>query len=366
MIEAALAQPSYFDFWLEYLHLQPDLVQWAETFDVARVNWQLDLCWRLLREARRWAETPSQRGTVRHYEGMFHAQGGDWARAEQCYRTALEEIPPTDVETRLALLGELGMLERIRGNGRAALEIHHQQLSLADSYGVAEWQAEALDQLGMDYELLNDWSLAQRALQRALSLYQELEDIEETAGCSNRLGLVAFRQGRLEEAATHLKRARSLFDQLERPYELAQVEGNLGNLAYARGEWMRAEQHYHAALTLFDALGVVFDQIGILNNLGSLALAREDWEQAYGFYKESLALARDLGDRREERDVLINLGVASLRQNLWDEAARYYSHALTLTRELRDRGASWDLRRRQLRLWLLRGLDWLLRKVAGG
>jgi hypothetical protein len=52
VIEAALAQPSCFDFWLEYLHLQPDFVQWAETFDVACVSWQLDLCWRLLGEAR--------------------------------------------------------------------------------------------------------------------------------------------------------------------------------------------------------------------------------------------------------------------------------------------------------------------------
>jgi tetratricopeptide (TPR) repeat protein len=120
---------------------------------------------------------------------------------------------------------------------------------------------------------------------------------------------------------------------------------------------------YQSALQCFDALGVVFDKIGILNNLGGIALARDDEEQARRFYEEGLALARDLGGQHEIRDLLINLGVVALRQERLDDAERYYAEALALTREIHDRGGIWDLRRRQVRLYLLRGIHWLRKRL---
>jgi tetratricopeptide (TPR) repeat protein len=365
MTETSFQAPAPFDFWLEYLRLQPDLTQWAATFDAARVSWRLDLCWRLLRAGRRWAETPADRALVRFHEGLLHVHGGDWERAAACYRAAHKDLPDTAVDLRVSLLGERGMLARLQGDARAALTFHRQQHALAQAEAEPAWQAEAWDQMAMDHETLNDWTAARRALKRALALYETLADAEGLAGCHNRLGLIALREKGWAAAEAHLERARERFADLEKPFELAQVEGNLGNLAYAQAAWDRASRHYQRALQRFDALGVVFEKIGILNNLGSVALAREDWTQARRFYQEGLALARELGSRREIRDLLINLGVACLRQGRLDDARRFYAEALPLTRELRDRGGVRDLRRRQVRLALVRGLRWLRAHVTG-
>lgn len=363
MTDPPSPQPTSFDFWLEYLHLQPDLTQWAETFDAARVNWRLDLCWRLLREARRWAETPEERARVRFYEGLLHVHEGDWERADDCYRAAQADLPGSAVGLRFSLLGERGMLARLQGDGQAALAFHERQQALAETYEETAWQAEAWDQLALDHELLNNWKAARRELRRALALYEAVEDTEGIAGCHNRLGLIALRQERLAAASEHLEEAHALFQDLERPFELAQVEGNLGNLAYAREAWDQAVHDYQSALQRFDALGVIFDKIGILNNLGGIALARDDEEQARRFYEEGLALARDLGGQHEIRDLLINLGVVALRQGRLDDAERYYAKALALTGEIHDRGGIWDLRRRQVRLYLLRGIRWLRKRL---
>jgi tetratricopeptide (TPR) repeat protein len=257
------------------------------------------------------------------------------------------------------------MLARLRGEGRRALDLHRQQLDLALAEEAPAWQAEAWDQLGMDYELLNDQRRAEEALRHALEILHEVQDREAEAGSLNRLGLVLMRQGRLKEAAALLERAGERFAALDLPYEQAQVEGNLGNLAYAQAAWDQAEAHYRRALTLFDALGVIFDKVGVLNNLGSLAVAREAWSDAELYYKESLALARELGDQREVRDVLINLGVCHVRQGRYLAARDVYRDALALTRDLRDRGGIRDLRSRLLRVWLLRALQWLRTQVLG-
>lgn len=363
MDNLSLLEPDRFDFWLEYLALQPDLTQWEETFDDARVNWQLALCWRLLREARQRAATSLQKATVWHSEGLLQAQSGDWSRAETCYRAALSSTPADDVERRLLLLGELGMLHRLQGDTQAALEIHQQQLDLAEKHEQLGFQADALDQLGLDCESMGDWVNAQKHLQRALALQQSLGNTEGVAVSQKHLGLVAWRRGKLAEARAYLEQALAAFEWSEQHYDVAQTEGNLGNVCYEQGDLEQAEHHYLRALSIFDELGAVFDKVGLLNNLGGLAFARQDFEKAAQFYQESLASARDLGDRREERNLLINLGILNLRQDRWDEAARFYVMALAIARELDDRRSTRDIRRRQLRLKLLRGLDWLSTKL---
>lgn len=365
MTDARRTEPSAFDFWLEYLHLQPDLTQWATTFDEARINWHLDLCWQLLREARRRATTAEERALVYFYEGLLRVHAGDWEQAATCYETAQAGLPKTAVGLRFSLLGERGMLARLQGDVKTALAFHQEQYALAKTYANRAWQAEAKDQQAMDYEVLHKWQAAQQALQQALTLYEQGEDIEGLAGCHNRLGLIALRRRHLPAAAKHLQRAKVLFTQLDRPFDLAQVEGNLGNLAYVNEAWEEAEAHYRRALACFTALNVVFDKIGVLNNLGSIALAREDEDQAQRFYEEGLALARELGGQREVCDLLINLGVINLRQGRLDDARACYAEALSLTHEIGDRKGALDLHRRQMRLWLLRALQWLRRRFTG-
>ncbi len=291
------AQPEPFDFWLEYLALQPDLASWEETFDRARVNWRIDLCWRLLREARRRAAMPLQLAILWHSEGLLQAQSGDWPGAETCYRKALDALPSVEVERRLLLLGDVGMLHRLRGDTQATLEVHRQQLELAQAQGQVWLQADALGQLGLDCETNGDWANAREYLERALTLHQNLSHADGVAVSHKHLGLVLWRQGELVEAQAYLEQSLAAFERSGQRYDMAQTEGNLGNLCYERDDLEGAERHYRRTLSIVEELGVISDKIGLLNNLGALALARQDYDQTARFYHESLALTRELGDR---------------------------------------------------------------------
>ncbi|RMG94870.1 MAG: hypothetical protein D6706_13055 [Chloroflexi bacterium] len=359
-----LNEPSPFEYWVAYLAIADQWEEaWTETYDAAISNWELDICWRLLREARRLAIHPSQQALVRFREGMLHAQSGDWQHASVCYESALASAVAENDELQLPLLGEMGMLYRLQGDFRKALDLHRRQYKLAMASGDLWYQAEALDQIGLDYEAAGQLKNAQLNLELALQLWQALEAKSSIASTFNHLGMVTWQQGDLEAAEFYLTQAHEMAITTEHSYSQAQIEGNLGNLAYERAQWDVAEAHYAQALSRFDELGVVFDKIGIINNLAGIAVARHEYDQARMLYKESLALAQTLGHRQGELDALLNLSVVALRQRSWSEVPDLHAQALRIARALGDRHTFWDIRRRQMRFvvlyGLLRLLDWI-------
>lgn len=107
--------PASFDYWVEYLAHQPNLSAWEATFEQALVDWQLELCIRLLREARQWATTVEKKAVVRFWDGRLAAQNGDLVRAETRYKAALDGLP-SDHDTVPAIQSDLGMIYRLTGD----------------------------------------------------------------------------------------------------------------------------------------------------------------------------------------------------------------------------------------------------------
>jgi tetratricopeptide (TPR) repeat protein len=318
-----LNEPPPFDYWLEYLAVSERWEEaWIQTYDIAIIDWQIELCWRLLREARRLAISPSQQAQIRYHEGRLHAQTGEWQRAAACYEFSLVNAAADDQELRLSLLSEMGMLHRLRGEYKQALRIHRRQYTLAKNTADLWHQAEALDQIGLDYEAAGRLDSAQKNLEMALHLWQQIEADSGVASTYKHLGLVSWRQGNMAVAKKYLKQAHEMALANEQFYDLAQIEGNLGNLAYERDELDIAEAHYATALLLFDELDVVFDKIGLLNNLAGLAVGRDQYEQAGTLYAESLALSQALGHRQGELDALLNLSVVALRTAAVGQSSR--------------------------------------------
>jgi tetratricopeptide (TPR) repeat protein len=361
--------PDELAYWLESLHVHEEWEEaWAETYDWAAANWQLDICWRLLREARRLASSPAQQAMVRYREGLLHAQTGDWQRAAACYEAALAHTADDDYGLRLPLLSEMGMLFRLQGDYQKALEYHQRQRELAETIGDLWHQAEAGDQIGLDYEAAGRLADARQSLQLALQLWTQLDVEDALVSAHKHLGLVAWGQGKLDEAEFHLRQAHDLATTVGDLYGLAQTEGNLGNLAYERAQLDTAETHYVGALRSFDQLGVIFDKIGILNNLGNVAFAREQYDQADSWYRESLALSQTLGHKQGELDAWLNLSAAALGRRQWTEVPAFYQQALTIARSLQIRGVVWTIRKRQIRFFVLltflRFLGWLRRRFG--
>jgi tetratricopeptide (TPR) repeat protein len=81
--------------------------------------------------------------------------------------------------------------------------------------------------------------------------------------------------GHWAEADRAFERALSLFQQINDQVETARALNNLSRLYRERGEGQKALQYLQAALTEFQRLGDEYSQASVLNNLGALHCWRQ-------------------------------------------------------------------------------------------
>jgi tetratricopeptide (TPR) repeat protein len=142
-----------------------------------------------------------------------------------------------------------------------------------------------------------------------------------------RLGRVAWRQGRFDEALAHYDEARGLAQQLDDVELRARVENGVGAVHYSRGAYAQARASYRVALELAhkDAL-----RAKALLNLGVIANVESDFEAARGFYARSRDAFRRAGDISGEALVLHNIGMLCSDLERWEEADEAFDRCLTL------------------------------------
>ena len=347
---------------LAYLSIAeyPNSQLWSDIFDQALADWNLARARSLLREAKRARLPASVRADVRHGEGLLALQLGDWDYAEVCLQESLnlrgEQAPGED---RVLVLGDLGMLYRVKGDLVGALDCHRRQLVLAKSLNNPSLVAEAYDQLGLDNSERGELAVAKQQLMQAQTLYLQLSDAEGSAHVLNDLGLVAQRQEDYKSALDFFQRALESLRGLNLLYPAAQVLANIGNIYFELDDLLEAKKFHEQALKTFDVLGVLFDKIAVLNVLGDLSFKREDYAVAASYYRESRTLARELGNQQGERDAWTNLGVVALRQDNWLEAINFYRRALVLSQKMGDQRSYRELLRRLARAELIWGLECL-------
>ncbi len=149
-----------------------------------------------------------------------------------------------------------------------------------------------------------------------------------------RLGRVAWKQGRFDEAVSHFGVARHLAVSHGSSAVRALVENGLGVIHHERGELEQARACYGVALDLAqdDA------QRGrILLNLGAIANIQADFETARKHYQRSRALFQHSAYARGEALALHNLGMLYADEGLWDEADESYRQCLEILEALGDR-----------------------------
>jgi tetratricopeptide (TPR) repeat protein len=198
-------------------------------------------------------------------------------------------------------------------------------------------------------------------------------DARVASAATFRLGRVAWRQGRFDEALALYERARGVAAQLGDDELLANAENGIGALHCERGAYVQARASYHVALErTSDAslrgrillnLGVLANIEGDLDdararyqksiaeferasneeglalaqhNLGMLHADRRDWAAAAESYERCLAISERLGMRQMVANVLLNRAEMLCARNLPDEARSSCDRALALFGELGD------------------------------
>ncbi|MCB1043012.1 MAG: tetratricopeptide repeat protein [Acidobacteria bacterium] len=137
------------------------------------------------------------------------------------------------------------------------------KFTLAESCSYDSYKAH----LELDDELGSIWALHSLALicyernesqqafdiaEYGLSLLGSYQDIDKEAALRNDMGEFALAIGKLDEAQRQLEAARLLFEQLGSPHMMALVDHNLGRCALRRKDFALAEHYYQATKSFFE------------------------------------------------------------------------------------------------------------------
>jgi len=270
--------------------------------------------------------------------GFMRSQG-HWHQALTLYETAIDAARQTgDRLAEASVLADLGDMQTLTGDYRAATLHHEQALAICRDLGDRLGEANVLNKLATVQQASDgDYRLATANLTSALELHRGLGDRLGEANDLNQLGVVQYQtDDSLMAAASHeraLELRRGLGDTLGEAIALFR----LGSVQRKTGDYPAAAASLTQALALHREVGYRFGEATVLGELGAVQRLTADYASAAVTQEEALALYRALGYPHGEADALNDLGAILQATGMHAEAADHHHQALELYRHIGSR-----------------------------
>ncbi len=203
--------------------------------------------------------------------------------------------------------GSLGLIEITRGNLDVAETYHRKSLTIEEKLGRQRGMADQYGNLGLIEEARGNFDAAEIYLKKSLTINRKLGRHKGIATQYNNLGLIEQSRGNLDVADAYLKKALVINEKIGRQQGIAIQYGNLGVIELARGNLDAAEAYIKKALAIDEKLG---EQEGIATDyfsIGNIQQQRGNMDEARRFWILSRDLFKKIGAKNHERSVQLFL-----------------------------------------------------------
>lgn len=166
--------------------------------------------------------------------------------------------------------------------------------------------------------------------QKAITISQNEQFADLEALCYQQQGNAYVQLGQTEAATAVLNKALALFQQLNQPYCEAEIYHILGVQAYQRGQYQTSLSEFQKALTRKKALAGPLSIAMTLNGLGLLANDMGNYELAEQYYDEALQVQQNTANNQDKATISHNLGLLAQHRRQFEKAEQHYQRALSL------------------------------------
>ncbi len=262
--------------------------------------------------------------------------------AEEAYRETLDvlrEFPET-AELRVAVLGNMALIVRDRGDLDAAEPLFHEALDESRRLFGEEHHlvATAVKNLASLHEAREDYEAAEPLYLEALEIRRRImgDEHPRVAQCRRQLGRVRHKSGNLAAAEVDLRTAVEIYKSAlgDNHPDVASCMGDLGKVLVAAGSFEEAEGWYRKAMGIHRrSLGDQHPYVATgLNNLAMIKSRQGDYDAGELLYREAIETYRNgLGDDHPwVAAASNNLALLLLRKGDFEGAEAQYRQALAL------------------------------------
>nr|WP_305144227.1 tetratricopeptide repeat protein [Streptomyces sp. LUP47B] len=208
-----------------------------------------------------------------------------------------------------------------------ALRCATEALSIYEELHDVNGRADALLQSGRAHLAAGRSAQAMSDLAESLALYGEAGNRPGEADCLNVQGIALYYAGEYDEALHRVQLMEDIYEELPDPYGLAQALNNRGELHCLQGRHDEARDCYERSLVLMRDHGGRPELAILDTNLGAVHQATGRTDLALVCYRRALASHRSIGDALGEADVLISMGVAHAQSGRRGEALLHFTMA---------------------------------------
>jgi HTH-type transcriptional regulator, quorum sensing regulator NprR len=179
----------------------------------------------------------------------------------------------------------------------SALEQHRLCLDAIQSGVVSDPNFKLLvySNIANDYWALHDNERATTTYKSALEIWQEVNSVERQAGIYWDVSTRYAGSGHLSLANQQANKALSLYEALDNISLVTRMENKYGDILLELGNFDEAESYLTRSLELADSLHSDVDKATVLTNLARVSLKRKNLDQAKQRVEEAIALSRAAG-----------------------------------------------------------------------
>ena len=164
--------------------------------------------------------------------------------------------------------------------------------------------------------------------QKAIRIFEELDNTNGMASCYNNIGMVHWKQDNYDRAIEYYKKALVINEKKDRKIGMAACYNNIAIIYKSLRKYELAINHYQKSLAICEELG---HQKGIavcFNNIGKLYEEQKKYSSALNYYQKALNLRRQIGDKNGIASTLgslagLNITLAELSDNNEEKYEKY-------------------------------------------
>lgn len=235
-------------------------------------------------------------GNANLIQGNYKAASGYFKNAQTVFESLLLDQPDDRlVKNGLArAFSSSGIIYSEQSNYYMALENYQKALKLYQEINEKTNISKALNNIGIVYKSQQNYPKALEYLTKALAIQQQIGEQSAAVTLTN-IGVIYFETKKYDAAFASYQKAEKLLSLFDNKRGLALLTNYLGDYYVAKGNALEAENHYQKSLALYEQMQHKFGASYALYNFGKLYAAQKQYADAMTFAKKSLAYAKEIG-----------------------------------------------------------------------
>ncbi len=238
-------------------------------------------------------------------------------------------------ETALGVLLEIDFdYLMLWGHSQLVLQYHQRLQGKIEDQSL---KAYSLNNLGLCYHRLGDYSQAIEHHQQALVISQKIGDRQGEGNSINNLGVCYSNLGSYPKAIEYhqksLEISREIGDHAGGGFSL----GNLGRCYESLGKYDKAIEHHQQSLEICREIGDRQGEGSVLGYLGNCYESLGNYQKAIEYFQQSLEIFLEIGDRQGEGNVLGCLGNCYYNLGDYPKATEHYQQYSDISRKTESR-----------------------------